>query len=90
MRTAGLDFHILQAKAQKNGLLGPLVHMPFAVGLTFGHAQLALVERVQRGLDGFAGLAFGCGGDGIAHLPGSFDGGFKGGVRHGVPFFMAR
>src|SRR6056297_1189074 len=57
LRAAVLHLHVLDAKAQQNRLLGPLVHMPVAIVLPFGHAQLARIERIQRRLDGLAGFA---------------------------------
>ena len=48
----------------------------------FRHAKLALVERVEHGLNGVADLAFGGQGDGVAGLPCGFDDGFKSGQGH--------
>ena len=83
LRTARLHFHILDAEAQQHSLFRPLVHVPIAVALSFGHAQLAAVQRVQRVLDGFARLARGRGRDFVTCLPGGFDCGLKLGVGHG-------
>ncbi len=77
LRAAGLHFHVLDPEPQQNGLLGPLVHMPCAVRLTFRDTQRALVQRLQRCLDGVALIAPCGGGDRIAGFPCSFDGGFQ-------------
>ena len=81
LRAAGLDAHVLDAKAQQDRFLGPLVHMPGAVRPALGDAQRALVQRLQRGFHGIACLASRGGGDGVAGLPGGFDDGLQVG-RH--------
>ena len=49
---------------------------PVAAGF-LGDAGLALVQQVQRRLDGVAGGALGLGGDGVAAVPGGLDGGLQ-------------
>ena len=82
-----MHFHVLQTKPEKYGLLGPLVHMPVAVFLLFGHAERPAVQRAQRILDRFAGFA--CGGwrDCVARIPRGLNGGFQLRVGHGPSGF---
>ena len=54
--------HVVEAEGQQHGLLQPLMHDPFAVAL-LGHAQLAVVEPVERRLDRVAHRALGLGRD---------------------------
>ena len=55
---AGHRRRIVEAEGQQHRLLEPLVDLPLAAGL-LGHAQLAVVERVERGVDRLAHGAFG-------------------------------
>ena len=64
----------VQAEGEQHGLFQPLVHDPVAVFAgTLGHAHLAAVEQLQRGIHGFADIASGRGGEAGAVLPGSID-----------------
>ncbi len=57
--------HVVEAEGEQHRLLEPLMDRP-ALGGLLGHAQLAPIEQVQRGLDGVADLAPGVEADPLA------------------------
>ena len=77
--------HIVDAKAQKDGFLRPLVDVPI-LALLLGDPQRSAIERVERVLDGLARFARGGGGNRVARVPRGFDGDLKLGVGHGGRF----
>src|SRR3984957_6811606 len=58
------------------------MHFPFAACLALGHARFALVEQIERMIDGVADLAFGRAGDAVAGVERGVDGGFESGSGH--------
>jgi hypothetical protein len=43
LRTATLQLHILQAEAEQNRFLSPLIDMPITIFLFFSHAQFTAI-----------------------------------------------
>jgi hypothetical protein len=54
-----IERHVIEAERQQHGLLQPLIDGPLAVVCTHGDAGLALVEQVQRLIDGIADFTLG-------------------------------
>src|SRR5438874_8306915 len=85
-RTARDLGHIVEAERQQYRLFQPLVNLPTA-GPTagrLGDAQLALVEPVERGLDGVAPSSLGLRRNLLARLPGGIDRRGEIGITHGI------
>ena len=74
--------HVVETERQQHRLLQPLVDLPRAVRLRLGDARLALVEQIERELDGVAHFTLGGGVDGIAGVEGGVQRGFESGKRH--------
>src|SRR5581483_8509528 len=83
-RAARYRGHVVEAERQQHRLLQPLMHLPFAVSLTFGDARFAFVEQVERVIDGLADFAVGGGRNAFAGVERGVDGGFEGGSGHRV------
>ncbi len=81
-RPAGDLAHVVEAEGEQHRLLEPLLDLPGTAVLA-GDAQLAIVERGQRRLDSVAHFALGGGGNAVARLPGSVDGGLQLADGHG-------
>ena len=82
LRTAFLQFHVLETEAEEHGLLCPLVDVPSAVIHALGDANPAFVQRCQGTLDGVTAFAGRHGRYLVADVPSGFDRGFELSVGH--------
>ena len=73
---------VVEPERQQHGLLQPLVDDDLAA-LSLRDPHGALVERIERRIDGVARLALGRGVDLVARLPGGFDGFLEVACCHG-------
>ena len=76
------DRHVVEAEPEQHGLLRPLVDPPLADAFALGHAQAAVVEGFEGGVDSVTHVTLCIDADVVAVVEGGFDQGFKAGEVH--------